>query len=45
MKYILLALAAVFIVSGCSSKKINDNVDSITSDVSKVFDDATQERK
>ena len=39
MKYILLTLATLFIFAGCSSKKINSNVNSITSDVQKVFDD------
>jgi len=45
MKFILLALAVVFIISGCSAKKINENVDSITNDVSKVFKESTQSSK
>ncbi len=39
MKYILSALTLIFILSGCSAKKINGNVDSITGDVKKVFND------
>ena len=42
MKYILSALTLIFILSGCTAKKINGNVDSISNDVSKVFKDATE---
>jgi hypothetical protein len=39
MKYLLLTLVTLSIFAGCTTKKINSNVDSITGDVQKVFDD------
>ena len=39
MKYLLLTLLLLFSFAGCTAKKINSNVDSITGDVKKVFDD------
>ncbi|MEO1937511.1 MAG: hypothetical protein ABGW85_02635 [Sulfurimonas sp.] len=36
---LLLIVTLSLLFSACSAKKINDNVDSITSDVSKLFED------
>jgi len=41
MKYILLTLTAFFLFSGCSTKQINGNVESITGDISNAFDGST----
>ena len=40
MKYLLLSFVTIIIYSGCSAKKINSNVESITNDISKVFKDS-----
>jgi len=38
-KLIVVSLVIVGILAGCSEKKFNDNVDSISNDVSKVFEE------
>jgi uncharacterized protein YcfL len=40
MKLILLGTISLFILSGCSSKEFNDGVNSITNDISKVFEES-----
>ncbi len=45
MKYILSALTLIFILSGCSAKKINGNVDSISNDITNVFEGSTDNSK
>jgi len=37
-KLFLISLVVVGVFSGCSEKKFNNNVDSISGDVSKVFE-------
>jgi hypothetical protein len=38
MKTLLLSIIAISIFSGCSTKEINDGVDSITNDISNAFE-------
>lgn len=45
IKFISISVFIVFIFSGCSAKKINENVESITDDISSVFEGAKDKSK
>jgi len=40
MKFILLVIIGIFVLSGCSAKEFNDGVNSITNDISKAFEES-----
>ena len=40
MKISLIGFTFLFILTGCTAKEINNNIDSITSDVVKAFEDS-----
>jgi len=40
IRYSIVVFTTVFILSGCSTKEINGGVDSITSDITKAFEDS-----
>jgi len=40
MRFLFIALTALFIFGGCSAKEFNEGVDSITSDISNAFEGA-----
>jgi len=40
VKILFFTLSVVFIFGGCTAKEINNNVDSITSDISNAFENS-----
>ncbi len=40
MKYVLLVFSMTFMFVGCSVKEINDNTNSITSDITNAFENS-----
>nr|WP_321267412.1 hypothetical protein [uncultured Sulfurimonas sp.] len=45
IRLIPIAFFVIIIFSGCSAKKINENVESITSDISTLFEETKEKPK
>ncbi|WP_373001134.1 hypothetical protein [Sulfurimonas sp.] len=45
IKFIIVSIFAILLFNGCSAKEFNEGVDSVTSDISKVFEDGKDKAK